>query len=1199
MLAFFIYPLQMRLKTLEIKGFKSFAHETVLNFNESITGVVGPNGSGKSNIVDAIRWVLGEQSSRELRLDKMSSVIFNGTKTRKAGQFAQVTLTFENTKNLLPTEFHHVAISRILYASGDSEYRLNGVTCRLKDITNLFLDTGVGSNSYAIISLGMVDDLLADKENARIRMFEQAAGVSKYKTRKNETLNKLNATTTDLDRVEDLLHEISTNLTMLEKQAKRTQKYFDMKAEYKTGSLSLAALKLKRAEDKIRQLNTQLEKAEDLLRNAEIEYRNVEAQIEKDKKQYLDLEVTLSARQREVNQLTASIHNFENEKKMAAQRRDFIRENKIKLERQVKQDADRSRQIREDIQYYRSETSAEKRVEARLELELVSVEEKLANIRANYGTIKNDLDGTIKAQQQLEQAIFEWEKKKAITENQIENLQADIRRNESEVIQRTTDAEQMNTALFDLQTKEKAAENAVKDLENEANTRLKNIQITEKELDTHQKNLADLNRKLDAKRNEYKLTKSLVENFEGYPDSIQFLSNAKNGWKAGAPLLSDLIYCQENYRVAIENFLEPYLNYYVTDTLIQAHDAVRLLNNAQKGKANFFVMEAFKDVKTENAVPIPNAVRALDFVEFEPKHATLWSYLLENVWIIKDDTIDLLDKKTLTNQTVLANSGGIVHRAYSVYGGSVGLFEGKKIGRRKNLEILEHAIQGMEVQKNTLVAETDALKKALQTFKAQVFEPAIKEASNTQNRLSQARVTLQTKLESLDIFLQETQHKNAAANEKIAVFYESIDNIETQLVDNQDKIQNLKTNVSNKDDFFKNLSDEVTKASTKFNEKNIEFIRQQNKVTALQRELSFREKQIAETETFLKANQHTLNQSDEEISEIVVAIKNLDANLSAIYTERKEKQGFLTEAEQTYGSLRNSVRDLEDRLRALLKQQTEQQIGIAKVRDQVNTLQSERTSVTDRMNIEFGVEIDELNAIIPNADIKESELQPVMDKLKRSLDNYGEINPLAVEAYKEIKERYDTIVVQRDDILAAKNSLLATIKEIEDTATTQFMAAFEQVRTNFIEVFRSLFTEDDSCDLVLVNPANPLDSGINILAKPKGKRPQTIAQLSGGEKTLTATALLFALYLLKPAPFCIFDEVDAPLDDANIEKFNKIIEKFSKDSQFIIVTHNKATMAAVDVIYGVYMPEQGVSAVAPVDFRTFKDVKAVQVLAKN
>jgi chromosome segregation protein len=1189
----------MRLKTLEIKGFKSFAHETVLNFNESITGVVGPNGSGKSNIVDAIRWVLGEQSSRELRLDKMSSVIFNGTKTRKPGQFAQVTLTFENTKNLLPTEFHHVAIARILYASGESEYRLNGVTCRLKDITNLFLDTGVGSNSYAIISLGMVDDLLADKENARIRMFEQAAGVSKYKTRKNETLNKLNSTTADLDRVEDLLHEIEGNLTALEKQAKRTQKYFDMKAEYKTGSLSLAVLKLRRAEEKIRQLNAQLEKSEDLLRTAEIEYRNIEASIESDKKQYLDLEVELSTRQREVNQLTAIIHQLENEKKMAAQRRDFVRENKVKLEKQVRQDADRTHQIREDIEYYRTETSAEKRVEARMELELVSLEEKLVAIRANYSTIKSDLDGTVKAQQQIEQAIFEWEKKKAIAQNQIENLQADIRRNESEVIQRTTDAEQMNAALFALQTKEQAAETSLKTLENEEATRLKNIQTTENELDTHQKNLAEIHRKLDAKRNEYKLTKSLVENFEGYPDSIQFLSNAKNGWKASAPLVSDLIYCQEKYRVAIENFLEPYLNYYVTETLAQAHDAIKLLNNAQKGKANFFVMEAFQETKTDNISPSAEAVRALDGVEFEPKHAALWSYLLDNVWIINDDVVDLLDKKSLAQQTILAKSGSIVHRAKSVYGGSVGLFEGKKIGRRKNMEILEISIKDMETKRVALASEADTLKNQLQSLKSQALQPKIQEARNAQNRIAQERVALQTKLETLDIFLKETGAKNADANEKINTFYESIENIDIQLLDYQDKIYNLKNNASSKDDSFRNLSDEVTKASTKFNEKNIEFIRQQNKVTALQRELSFREKQIKETETFLQSNQQTLNQSDDEIHDISETIRLVDTNLAYHYGERKEKQQYLSQAEQVYATIRNGVRDFEDRLRALLKQQTEHQIGIAKVRDQINALQSERTSVTDRMSIEFGVEIDELTAMQPNSDIKESELQPIMDKLKRSLDNYGEINPLAVEAYKEIKERYDTIVVQRDDILAAKNSLLLTIKEIEDTATTQFMVAFEQVRANFIEVFRSLFTEDDSCDLVLVNPENPLDSGINILAKPKGKRPQTIAQLSGGEKTLTATALLFALYLLKPAPFCIFDEVDAPLDDANIEKFNRIIEKFSKDSQFIIVTHNKATMAAVDVIYGVYMPEQGVSAVAPVDFRTFKDVKGMQALSKN
>jgi chromosome segregation protein len=289
--------------------------------------------------------------------------------------------------------------------------------------------------------------------------------------------------------------------------------------------------------------------------------------------------------------------------------------------------------------------------------------------------------------------------------------------------------------------------------------------------------------------------------------------------------------------------------------------------------------------------------------------------------------------------------------------------------------------------------------------------------------------------------------------------------------------------------------------------------------------------------------------------------------------------------EQTYFKARNEIHELENQVRDNFRKQQDQQVLINRLKEKFNDVKFEITAIGERLRVEFGMSVNDIINIEPDAKLQRDALEKDVNNLKRRLDTYGEINPMAIEAYTEIKERYDTIARQRDDILGAKENLLQTMREIEETATVRFLESFGQVRENFIRVFRTLFTEDDSADLVLTQPDRPLESDINIIAKPKGKRPQTIAQLSGGEKTLTATALLFALYLLKPAPFCIFDEVDAPLDDANIEKFNRIIRQFSEGSQFIVVTHNKATMAAVDTIYGVYMPEQGVSSVTPVDFR--------------
>ena len=422
------------------------------------------------------------------------------------------------------------------------------------------------------------------------------------------------------------------------------------------------------------------------------------------------------------------------------------------------------------------------------------------------------------------------------------------------------------------------------------------------------------------------------------------------------------------------------------------------------------------------------------------------------------------------------------------------------------------------------------------------------------------------------------------------------DGIDRELVAKKEEAEKAKNEISEKDGSFREVADQLAMASTAFNERKIEFIRQQNKVTSIQQELSFREKQIEENISILENAKRGVVDGKAEIEQIQNDIDALEKQLLAGYEEKKEKEAALTEAEQLYFKARGGINEQEDQLRTLNRQRNDSQLLINTLKDRFNELKLELTSIGERLKIEFNISVDDVIKQDPDPKFTEEDLQIKTDKLKKRLDNYGEINPMAMEAFDEMKLRYDTITTQKNDILEAKKSLLETIKEIEDTATEHFMDAFNKVREYFVDVFRTLFTEGDDCDLKLVDPDFPLESKIEIVAKPKGKRPQSINQLSGGEKTLTATALLFSLYLLKPAPFCIFDEVDAPLDDANIEKFNKIVRKFSVESQFIIVTHNKQTMAAVDIIYGIYMQEQGVSSLSAVDFRELDHTSSLETV---
>lgn len=1186
----------MRLKTLEIKGFKSFANETVVNFNEDVIGIVGPNGSGKSNIVDAIRWVLGEQKSKELRLDTMTSVIFNGTKKRKSSGLAQVSLTFENTKNLLPTEYSAVTITRMLYRTGESEYRLNGVACRLKDITSLFLDTGIGSNSYAIIALGMVDDILADKADSRRRMFEQAAGISKYKKRKRETLNKLKNTTEDLDRVEDLLFEINNNLVSLEKQAKRAKRFFELKDKYKESSILLAKIKINDLKDRQKDIRKKLQEEQDKYRTYDVELNKLEAKLEAEKKANLDKEKTLSERQRDLNGLIGGIRGRENDKRMLEQKQEFILQSQEKLNVGIQSAKSRIDQLEEDVEHYRSELNQEKRIEVDLEKDLDDAEDQLQKIKDSHGSIKADLEDIVSRQQGLEREAFELEKQRAINKNQIDNHLQELERSNLEIEMREDEIKSIHNKIEEIEVRELEYTQRLESLTQAEEKRLEAIKVHEKGLDDLNNKLKKVNRELDAKRNEFKLTQSMVENLEGFPESIRFLNNNKD-WKKDAPLLSDLIYVSEEYRVAIENYLDPYLNYYVVQSLEEASNAIRLLSRSQKGKANFFLLDAFSDYNAPMSL-FPDTLQAIDLIQTDPSYYRLCSYLLENVLVTENEDL-AAQTVTADNLTILSKSGRFIKRRFSVSGGSIGLFEGKKIGRKKNLEILENAIKKAEREENRLSTSFYTLKNKIEELKAKRSDTDIQIERNSLNQLLQEKVGFTTRRENFQSFVAAVNEKRDQLTAKNVILQEQIKKIEEELGEKMDLVRSIKDQISNMDGSFRDVAEQLSEASTQFNERNINFIRQQNKVGTLQRELVFRENQLKETKNTLITSQLSLTEGSEEIKSVIERIDQLQVELQEAYKERKNRESSLSEAEQLYFQARGGINELEDSIRKSARIRQDAQVLINQLKEKESSVKFDVSSVAQRLRIEFSIDVNQvINEELGQVTDSLDELQVKVDRFKSRLDNYGEINPMAVEAYDEMKERHETISQQRDDIVEAKNSLIETIKEIEETATSQFLDSFNKARLYFIDVFRSLFTSDDNCDLILLEPDNPLESKIEIVAKPKGKRPQTISQLSGGEKTLTATALLFALYLLKPAPFCIFDEVDAPLDDANINKFNKIIKKFSKDSQFIIVTHNKLTMAAVDTIYGVYMAEQGVSGVSRVDFRDF-DHKATFEVAQN
>jgi len=1171
----------MRLRQLEIKGFKSFANQTIVNFDEDVIGIVGPNGSGKSNIVDAIRWVLGEQKGRELRLDKMSSVIFNGTKKKKAGNLASVSLTFDNDKGLLPTEYNTVTITRMLYRSGDSEYRLNGVQCRLKDITGLLLDTGIGSNSYAIIALGMVDDILSDKDNSRRKMFEQAAGVSKYKARKRETLNKLKNTEGDLDRIEDLLHEINNNLVSLEKQARRARRYREIKAQYKDLSLQLTQVKVTTLRNAYGKLKSEITTAEDQYRNVDVTIRTLEAKLEAERAKHVDKEKLLGERQKKLNELVNELRGLENEKQMLAQRKTFVRRQTEKLQQDIATAGGQLTDYVNQIEEMDQRLVTEKEVETERKASLDGAEEALKEIRAGHESLKGRLDEGLKAQQQEERNIFELEKRKAINGNQVENFKFQIERNAGEMDDRRGEKESLETALKELETEERKQLKAIEALEQQETDRREAMETATDAVDRLQNEHSKINRGLDARRNEYKLTKSMIDSLEGFPESIRFLSQSKQ-WKEDPQLLSDLVLVDQDYRVAIENYLEHYLNYYVVADVAEAQQAISLLSKSQKGKANFFLLDVIPGYQGGPALLPPGTRLATDVVKADKIFQPLLDHLLHNVLVT---TADGLPEQPPDGITVLSQSGRFIRRPFSVSGGSVGLFEGKKIGRKKNLEVLEKAIKKAETEVREVEKALYAERNRLNELRQRRVDKDIQEKQRELSRLQQKRAGLRARVDSFQNYFTETRTKNDKLDKQVKEIVKTNSVIVRDLEKSQAEVEKMREQLAGTDGNYRQLSEQLSEAGATYNQRNISFIQQQNQVQTLEREINFRRNRLKELGEQDLTNKEQLDKLAKESRQFEEQEQVQAKNLETMYANRTEYQQTLNAAEQDYFAARTAINGMEDELRRENRRRQDGQVLVNQLKEKFTDIKFKINGLAERLKIEFNLGLEELGAL----EIAEwvgtvADLELKVDRLRGRIANYGEINPMAVEAYDEMKERHDTITTQRDDITAAKATLVKTIKEIENTATVQFLKAFEEVRTHFIDVFRSLFTEDDNCDLILEDPENPLESKIEIIAKPKGKRPTTISQLSGGEKTLTATALLFALYLLKPAPFCIFDEVDAPLDDANIAKFNKIIKKFSKESQFIIVTHNKLTMEAVDTIYGVYTNEQQGSGVLPVQF---------------
>ncbi len=1239
----------MYLSRLEVFGFKTFAQKVDLRFDEGITNIVGPNGCGKSNVVDALRWSLGEQKASILRSEKMENVIFNGTKQRKPLNFAEVSLTIQNTKGILPTEYTEVTITRRIYRSGESEYFLNRLPCRLKDINDLFMDTGMGADAYSVIELKMVEQILSDKTEDRRKMFEEAAGITKYKIRRRQTFNKLQTTKLDLNRANDIIVEIEKKVNSLKRQTQKAKRHMKLSARLKLAEVQLAHHEYQKFAAQLAPMAEKLENLEFVAEQMLGEISKKEAEVEAMNTGLIEREQSLRAIQLQLEEQDKKIKTIEDEILVS-------RERKKNLEAMIGR--------------YAEEKTALEAKREQLQARITELSATLADLESQY----NGMSGTVEAKktemlefdQQIQakrteldtvrkqsvQLIDEVAKKRnafQLTKNNIQNIERKIADLHREGEFHNTSSEDAISALDEKRYEKKKLGEQVEALRNK-------ITADQSALDTLRHTLDDLRSKklhdeaeIKALHAKMAIIQKAIENHEGFPESVQYILSSKpSGIQA---TVADMIATDDTYKKAIETALGDSFAYLVAGGSDHVHDALTQLNTNKKGSATFlnrqkigqfkpaFEAEALASVRGEIIGMATELVRCDD-----PAMARL---LLSDVVIVEnfEKATRLADQFPAVRFVTL--QGEIVKGNYLIKGGGTVKSSDSLIGQREALNKLQDQLSQYEASvrryQDELQTTDTTLRELTQTI------------ANNQNLLKnteQKFVALEKEIAQSE-YEQKRSRESLTRNEdallqaqrEMEAFQLTIEDMGPEMDELEGRRGSLELETRRMEQQLAELEKQRRERSEGFNEMISSFLRMEGEIKTNRNNIESSRTQIADIEaTILRREEETVAAENEiarmgdvfteregelitlsrerdviernrdaegtEVARLRETTGKIEAELKKMRRQREEFLNSRHTMEQETTNLRFELRALEERIKRdhdfdLTKDSIETLIlstepGSKEEESEEDAPESAPDTAPQEVS---GVENQEMNIdeVLESDLVSDASQAPEtasfdpeatkleIDELRRKLKSIGPVNMEAFAEFQTEKERLDVLLKQRQDLLDAEAQLLETINAINEQAQKQFMEVFEKIRANFIKIFTGLFV-DSEADLKLEANEDILEANIDILARPTGKKIQHIQLLSGGEKTLTAISLLFAIYLVKPSPFCILDEVDAPLDDTNIDKFTKILKDFSKDTQFIVVTHNKRTMEAARNIFGITMQEAGVSKVVSVKFSNRGDV---------
>jgi len=1172
----------MYLKRIEMQGFKSFADKTVLEFKPGITTVIGPNGSGKSNISDAIRWVLGEQSMKSLRGAKSEDIIFAGTQARKSLGFAEVSIVIDNNDNKLPIEYSEVTVTRKIYRSGETGYFINKVPCRLKDILELFMDTGIGKDGYSIIGQGKIDEILSNKSEDRRHIFEEAAGIVKYRTRKQESEKKLEQTKLNLLRINDILAEIEANIEPLKLQSDKAKQFLDLREELKSIEVGLF----------IYNINTYKEKLEQLVKDEDI----ITSQKEAEDSKMEALQASKEELRQVVDDITAQIENMQNigfessnkiekinsEIGISNERIQNNSANKQRLEAEILEVKNRIEELKEEqkqkLEKKTNLTSNKEKFEKELaekETELAELSKKLSakelEIEGKKQIVQDNIDKKYELAAEINTQDVNYEnleKRKKQLKNEIDSVI-------SELDSTRYGKNEISKGFYDIESKRNIA---VENLEKSVQAKEQNMQ----KLKQYEEEISKLTYTQRMKQARHQFLIETEKEKEGYNKTVKSLlvacdkdSNLNKGIHG---VLANLISVEKEYETAIEMCLGQSLQNIVTSTEQDAKKMIEYLRTNSLGRASFLPIASVQGKKLDKLTKMDGVIGiASDLVKCKKEYEQIILSLLGRTVVVEDmDTAIALAKKDKYSFRIVTLKGDIISSSGSISGGSVQTKTVNILGRSREIEDLEKELKKLEKQIADKTAEkeeyassigdsieeTAKLEKELQEIEIvyatekQKMVAVEENITRLENRLAKLKeeVTQTEKQKEENRLLKE--QKEAEIQELTQQIEELNKVIEEFALNNKDNqkyiddlnfdITNLKISVTSFDESESSIEEMVERISQdiKNNEQSIE-----NKNQNI----------LAITEENTKLEQ-TITEYNNQIEQIKQEVTNSGTKVEELKQERIAKNEKLVNTENEIQSQFSTLESLKEQIIKLDVKKTKLEQDLQQVVESLwNEYELTPNSTEEHQK--------------PN---NVATAQKQVNSLRNKIKDLGSINIDSIEEYKKTKERYDFMSEQRLDLENTASKLRKIIGDMTTTMQNQFKEKFELINKNFNEVFTELFN-GGKAELILENEENILECGIDIRVQPPGKKLQNMMLLSGGEKAFTAIALLFAILKINPAPFCILDEIEAALDDVNVYRFAEYLKKFCKQTQFLVITHRKGTMEAGDSVYGVTMEENGIS----------------------